>query len=74
CKAECIAANIPCTGCVGPLPKVKEQGVSMISAIASIIGNKNEDEVINSIKDYVGTFYKYSAAKLLPEGRLKDEG
>jgi len=73
CKAECITANMPCTGCVGALPKVKESGISMISAIASIIGNKNEEEVINSIKDYVGTFYKYSTAKLLPEGRLKDE-
>ncbi|MBC7081111.1 MAG: oxidoreductase [Thermoplasmatales archaeon] len=73
CKAECITANIPCTGCVGPIPKIKEQGISMISAIASIISNKNEDEVIEKIEDYVGTFYKYSAAKLLPEGRLKDE-
>ncbi len=72
CKAECISANIPCTGCMGAVPKVKDQGAAIISAIASLINDENEDEIINSIEDIVGTFYKYSTAKLLPKGRMKD--
>jgi F420-non-reducing hydrogenase small subunit len=76
CQGECISANIPCTGCMGPTPKVKDQGAAMLSAIASLLGDideEKEEEIINSIRDMIGTFYKYRAAKLLPEGRLKDE-
>ncbi|HEC77138.1 MAG TPA: oxidoreductase [Thermoplasmatales archaeon] len=77
CGGECISANIPCTGCMGPVPKVRNQGTSMLSAIASLIGEEideeTEKEIINSIEDFAGTFYKFSTAKLLPEGRLKDE-
>jgi len=77
CKGECISANIPCTGCMGPPPKVKNQGAAMISAIASLLGEIDEEkekEIIESIQDMIGTFYKYTAAKLLPKGRMKDEG
>ncbi|RLF47679.1 MAG: oxidoreductase [Thermoplasmata archaeon] len=76
CQGECISANIPCTGCMGPTPKVKDQGAAMLSAIASLLGDideEKEEEIMNSIRDMIGTFYKYRAAKLLPEGRLKDE-
>ncbi|RLF44843.1 MAG: oxidoreductase [Thermoplasmata archaeon] len=76
CGGECIAANIPCTGCMGPTPKVRNQGAAMLSAIASLLGEideEKEEEVLNSIHDMVGTFYKYTAAKLLPKGRVKDE-
>ncbi len=77
CAGECVSAGIPCTGCMGPVPKVENQGAAILSAIASILNEKldekKESEIIASINDAVGTFYKYSAAKLLPEGRWKDE-
>jgi len=76
CGGECTSAGIPCTGCMGPVPKVKNQGIAMLSAIASIIENMDEEKeraIIESINDVAGTFYKFSAAKLLPEGRFKDE-
>ncbi|HDN50271.1 MAG TPA: oxidoreductase [Thermoplasmatales archaeon] len=77
CGGECIAANIPCTGCMGTVSRVKDQGASMMSAIASLMeeemDEEKERELIASIHDMVGTFYKYSAARLLPKGRLKDE-
>lgn len=77
CQAECISANIPCTGCMGPTPKVRDSGISMISAIASLLGEideRKEKEIIEGVKDVVGTFFKYSTARLLPEGRFNDEG
>ena len=77
CQGECIAANIPCTGCMGPTPKVRNQGAAMLSAIASLLGEideEKEEEILDSIYDMIGTFYKYTTAKLLPQGRLKDEG
>jgi F420-non-reducing hydrogenase small subunit len=77
CGGECIGAHIPCTGCMGKLPRAKDQGVSMISAIASIMDEDMDEEterrVIETISDTIGTFYKYTAATLLPHGRLNDE-
>lgn len=77
CTAECVAANIPCTGCMGPVSRVKNQGASMLSAIASILpenmDEEEEQKAIDSISDVVGTFYKFTTATLLPKGRLKDE-
>ena len=74
CGAECINTNIPCTGCMGGVDGLS--GVAMISAIASLIEGEDEEkekEIIEGIKDIIGTFFKYSAAKLLPYGRVKDE-
>lgn len=72
CEAQCIKANIPCTGCGGPGPGVKDQGAAMMSAVASIAPNK---EVLDEIVDPVGTFYKYSLAGSILRRRVlkKDE-
>ena len=69
CEAQCITANMPCTGCGGPCPNVTEQGAAMISALTSILGLGEEKEktfdaekLIDQIKDPLGTFYRYSLA------------
>jgi len=68
CKGRCMEANMPCTGCGGILPNALDQGASMISALASILGIETEqgmtdeevDKLIDQIPDVVGTFYKYT--------------
>jgi F420-non-reducing hydrogenase small subunit len=67
CEAQCIKANMPCTGCGGPCPNATEQGAAMMSALASILGLDQEkdstfdaEKLIAQIKDPLGTFYKYS--------------
>jgi len=67
CEAQCVKANMPCTGCGGPCPNEVEQGAAMISALSSILGvdeeknpEYNAEKLIAQIKDPVGTFYKYS--------------
>jgi F420-non-reducing hydrogenase small subunit len=69
CGAQCLNANMPCTGCGGPLPEAIEQGSSMISALSTVLGLASEKEddfnfeaLIEQLKDPVGTFYKYSLA------------
>jgi len=59
CDAQCPKANIPCTGCNGPGPRVTDQGAAIISALASIA---TDPSVINQAVDPMGTFYKYSLA------------
>ncbi len=78
CGAQCLTVDMPCTGCGGKAPNVPEQGAAMISALASILGydgvegktnytEKELEDLINQIKDPVGTVYMYS----LPASILK---
>ena len=78
CGAQCLQVDSPCTGCGGPAPNVPEQGAAMITALASILGydgvagktkytEKEIVELLNQVKDPVGSFYMYS----LPNSILK---
>lgn len=63
CGVRCIEGNAPCRGCYGPPPDVADPGAKMMSAIATMIDANDEaeiDEIINSIDDIAGTFYRFS--------------
>jgi F420-non-reducing hydrogenase small subunit len=69
CTAQCLQANMPCTGCQGPGPEVPEQGSAMMSAVSSIMV---DDTVIDQIVDPIGSFYKFSLpASILNKRRMK---
>jgi len=75
CGAPCIQANMPCTGCYGPVEPGADQGARMISAIASVLGVEDEkdlsdediEKLMEQIVDPAGTFYRYS----LPDSLLR---
>jgi len=70
CGALCVDVGVPCRGCYGPPPNVKDQGAKMISALASVIDSTDEDEIrkiISEIADPVGTMYRFS----LPNSTLR---
>jgi F420-non-reducing hydrogenase small subunit len=75
CEAPCPQANMPCTGCYGPVDGVIDQGAHFLSAIASVIDSNDPDEIqriIDGIYDPVGTFYRYSLPdSLLRRARIK---
>jgi len=80
CEAQCISANMPCTGCGGPCPNEIEQGAAMISALSSLLGVEEEKEktynpegLIAQIKDPLGTFYRYSLPASLLRRRVMKE-
>ncbi len=68
CRGRCMDGNMPCTGCGGILPNTLDQGASMITALASILGIEGEqdmteeqvDALMEQVRDVVGTFYKYT--------------
>ena len=63
CEARCIKANMPCRGCLGPTPKIRDQGVAFVGALSSIIDAKDEEEIekiADSIPDMAGTFYRFT--------------
>ncbi len=70
CDAFCPQANMPCTGCYGPVEGVADQGTHFFGAVASIIDSSDPGEVqkiIEGIPDPVGTFYRYC----LPDSPLR---
>ncbi len=63
CGAPCVNGNMPCTGCLGPTSHVKDFGAKALSALASTLEARDEDDIearLASIVDPAGTFYRYS--------------
>lgn len=63
CGAACPGGNMPCTGCLGPMGRIKDYGAKALSAIASTLDCNDEAEIeklMESVADPTGTFYRYS--------------
>ena len=65
CEAKCLAAPMPCRGCMGPPENVTDQGAKMASAIASVasIDEKNivdPEQLATMFKDAVGSLYRFT--------------
>jgi F420-non-reducing hydrogenase small subunit len=72
CEAPCIQGNMPCTGCCGAPGRVRDQGAKALSAIASLIDSRDEaeiDQILATIPDPAGTFYRYSLPASLLHAR-----
>jgi len=82
CGAACPTAAMPCTGCLGPTPHAGDPGLAMVSALASLVrvGEEGEDsfaaedEVLDSLVDPLGTFYKYSLPTYVRSGNGRTAG
>jgi len=62
CDAVCIQANMPCTGCLGPLGRVADHAGAAIDALASVIQGDDEASIeaaIQSLPDAAGMFGRY---------------
>ncbi len=65
CGAKCVKAGVPCRGCYGLPSNVRDQGAKMVSALASVIDSTDPEEIeqiISTIPDPLGTFYRFSLA------------
>ena len=65
CGAQCIAGNMPCTGCFGPTSRVRDQGAKMLSSLcANLAPHETDaiDAVLDGLPDPVGTLYRYGLA------------
>jgi len=63
CDFRCIKGNAPCRGCYGPTDDAVDPGTKMMSAIASIIDEREPvdiERVIDDLVDPAGYFYRYS--------------
>jgi F420-non-reducing hydrogenase small subunit len=75
CGAPCPQANMPCTGCYGPVEGVRDQGSHFLTALASIVDSNDPDEIekiLDGIVDPAGTAYRYSLAdSMINRARIK---
>ena len=75
CGALCPRASMPCTGCYGPPEGVIDQGAAFLSAVTAIVDSNDPDEIARiteSIRDPIGTFYRYSLPNsILRRTRIK---
>jgi F420-non-reducing hydrogenase small subunit len=73
CGALCPQVGMGCRGCYGPMEGVEDQGAKMITAIASVLNvggagvplekmEQQLEEVMDTIVDPAGTFYRFSMA------------
>jgi F420-non-reducing hydrogenase small subunit len=81
CGFTCIDANMPCRGCFGPTPDMLDPGAEAISAIGSVAGAPNENDVpahvmkkaVRSVRDPVGFFYRFTLPNAFLNRAVKDE-
>ncbi len=73
CESRCIGANMPCRGCFGPTERVDDFGAAAVACIAAMLGGADEAalaQVVDSIADPAGLFYRYClATSVLGKGR-----
>ncbi len=63
CGHRCIEGGSPCRGCYGPSQTVQDPGAKMMSSIATLIDADDPEhinEIIDQLKDTIGTFYRFS--------------
>lgn len=68
CGWACINANMPCTGCLGPVSRTLDHGGAGMSALASLISSNDEEHIedaLAAIPDPAGTFYRYGLPRSL---------
>ena len=73
CAARCIGANMPCRGCFGPLDNAADQGLKALSMLAALLDGTQKDRIsdmVGTIPDPAGLFYRYSLAASILAGRL----
>ena len=80
CGSLCINANMPCRGCFGSPKNLVDQGGSFVSILSSILGLENEEkldekeveELMNSIPDPLGTFYRFSLSNSILKRKMEE--
>ena len=84
CQALCPAANMPCTGCYGPLDRNADPGAIALATLAAAVDPGSAvgaDEAVlhtrlknalSGVADPLGTFYRYSLSESVIADRTKE--
>ncbi len=67
CGASCPKVGIPCRGCGGPLPEVRDFGAQGMSVLGSILSDKAIEKLLKKYSSLTKFLYRYSLAGSLIE-------
>jgi F420-non-reducing hydrogenase small subunit len=81
CGAKCIAVNMPCRGCYGPLPGQLDPAAELVSAMATVPGPRgawtmDPHKIVSparTVADPLGTFYRFTYAVSLARRTVRDQ-
>ena len=77
CGGTCLAVNVPCRGCFGPVAGVCDSGARFLSAIAALIKADGDEELAAMVKEFLdpaGYCYRFTqATSILGRRQLKEE-
>jgi F420-non-reducing hydrogenase small subunit len=62
CGVRCPDSGMPCRGCYGPTPGVRDQGAKLVSALASIVDSRDPAQIasiLGQIPDVMGYAYRF---------------
>lgn len=65
CGTPCLNGNMPCRGCYGPADGIVDQGAKLASYIGALIDTDEPEklqDILDSIVDPAGTFYRFGLA------------
>ena len=65
CGTPCLNGNMPCRGCYGPAEGIVDQGSKLASVIGAMIDTDDPEklqEILGTIVDPAGTFYRFGLA------------
>ncbi len=78
CEARCVRGNLPCRGCFGPVPNVRDPGSAAVGFLSGLVEGASVEELekaIKSLPDPAGLFYRYSLpSSVLGGGSERGEG
>jgi len=69
CGASCPKVNMPCRGCGGPIPGIRDYGGRLVSALGSVMGDDGVEQMLDKYPDLTKLVYRYS----LPAGLMNKQ-
>ncbi len=63
CGVRCPNSGMPCRGCYGPAPGVRDQGAKLLSAVSSIVDSRDPqeiDRILGGLPDFLGYAYRFA--------------
>jgi len=74
CGVRCPNSGMPCRGCYGPGPNVRDQGAKLLSAVASIVDSRDPEEIdriLDGIPDFMNYAYRFGLPASLLQRRFR---
>jgi F420-non-reducing hydrogenase small subunit len=74
CGVRCPNSGMPCRGCYGPGPNVRDQGAKLLSAAASIVDSRDPEEIeriLDGIPDFMNYAYRFGLPASLLQRRFR---